>query len=418
MKNFVLMLVFVWGSSLALGDVLIKDARLVKDNGETGDVRDLHIKDGRIVEIGVNLKGTEETVIFDAMERAITAGLIDSATTIGLAEVSGLGVSYDGEVSGDDMAAGFQVALALNPASTLIPLASNDGITRGIVVPEPGDSNFAGQSASVRFVQGRNFLQREDNGLHLYLRERDRRYAGGSRARALSLAVDALEEAGRFDRQREAFDSNELRPFAIGLDDLETLLRVRSGAMPLVVHVDRAADIRNVVDAFTAFPDLRLILAGAAEAWKVTESLLAHDIPVLINGLDNLPQNFDRLGARLDQAYLLSSAGVRFALMSGSPYSEFRSLTQAAGVAVANGLAWEQALLAITAVPAEIWGLEGLGKIDRGAKADLVIWSGDPLEVSSAPIAVMVDGEWVNLETRQDRLAKRYLEVLNLETKD
>ncbi|MAU92268.1 MAG: hypothetical protein CBD42_007815, partial [Gammaproteobacteria bacterium TMED182] len=100
MKNFVLMLVFVWGSSLALGDVLIKDARLVKDNGETGDVRDLHIKDGRIVEIGVNLKGTEETVIFDAMERAVTAGLIDSATTIGLAEVSGLGVSYDGEVSG------------------------------------------------------------------------------------------------------------------------------------------------------------------------------------------------------------------------------------------------------------------------------------------------------------------------------
>ena len=139
---------------------------------------------------------------------------------------------------------------------------------------------------------------------------------------------------------------------------------------------------------------------------------------MLINGLDNLPQNFDRLGARLDQAYLLSAAGVRFALMSGSPYSEFRSLTQAAGVAVANGLAWEQALLAITAVPAEIWGLEGLGKIDRGAKADLVIWSGDPLEVSSAPIAVMVDGEWVNLETRQDRLAKRYLEVLNLETKD
>jgi imidazolonepropionase-like amidohydrolase len=232
------------------------------------------------------------------------------------------------------------------------------------------------------------------------------------------LAVDALEEAGRFDRQREAFDSNELRPFAIGLDDLETLLRVRSGAMPLVVHVDRAADIRNVVDAFTAFPDLKLILAGAAEAWKVTERLLAHDIPVLINGLDNLPQNFDRLGARLDQAYLLSAAGVRFALMSGSPYSEFRSLTQAAGVAVANGLAWKQALLAITAVPAEIWGLEGLGKIDRGAKADLVVWSGDPLEVRSAPIAVMVDGEWVNLETRQDRLAKRYLEVLNLETKD
>ncbi len=418
MKNFVLMLVLLTGSGFSLADVLIKGARLVTDNGETGEIRDLRIEGGRIVEIGVNLIATNQTRTFDAMARPITAGLIDSATTIGLAEVSGLGVSYDGEVSGDEMAAGFQVALALNSASTLIPLASNDGITRGIVVPEPGDSNFAGQSAAVRFVRGSNFLQRADNALHLYLRERDRRHAGGSRSRALSQAVDALKEAARFERQREAYDSNRLRPFEIGHDDLEALVLVLSGKMPLVVHVDRAADIRNVVDAFTAFADVRLVLAGVAEAWKVTEILLAHDIPVLINVLDNLPQNFDRLGARLDQARLLSVSGVRFALMSGSPYSEFRSLTQAAGVAVAHGLAWEQALLAMTSVPAEIWGLEGLGKIELGAKADLVIWSGDPLEVSSAPVVVMVDGDWVNLETRQDLLAKRYLEVLNLETTD
>ncbi len=135
MKNFVLMLVLLTGSGFCLADVLIKGARLVTDNGETGEIRDLRIEGGRIVEIGVNLIATNQTRTFDAMARPITAGLIDSATTIGLAEVSGLGVSYDGEVSGDEMAAGFQVALALNSASTLIPLASNDGITRGIVVP-------------------------------------------------------------------------------------------------------------------------------------------------------------------------------------------------------------------------------------------------------------------------------------------
>jgi imidazolonepropionase-like amidohydrolase len=180
------------------------------------------------------------------------------------------------------------------------------------------------------------------------------------------------------------------------------------------VHVDRAADIKKVVTAFSAYPDLRLILAGAAEAWKVAALLSRQNIPVLINVMDNLPKNFDRLGARLDQATLLAEAGVTFAFLSGSPYSETRSLSQAAGIAVAQGLSWQQALAAITAAPAAIWGLEGLGRLEVGAIADLVIWNGDPLEVTSAPLAVLVDGEWVNLETRQGALAKRYVELLNL----
>ena len=130
--------------------------------------------------------------------------------------------------------------------------------------------------------------------------------------------------------------------------------------------------------------------------------------------MDNLPKNFDRLGARLDQATLLAEAGVTFAFLSGSPYSETRSLSQAAGIAVAQGLSWQQALAAITSAPAAIWALEGLGRLEVGAIADLVIWNGDPLEVTSAPLAVLVDGEWVNLETRQGALAKRYVELLNL----
>jgi len=145
----------------------------------------------------------------------------------------------------------------------------------------------------------------------------------------------------------------------------------------------------------------------------VAPLLAEKKIPVLLNVLDNVPESFDRLGARLDAAAILDRAGVPLAFMSTTPYSEFRSLTQAAGVAVANGLPWERALRAITAGPAEIWSIEG-GRLAVGEVANLVLWDGDPIEITSAPTAVMIDGDWVNLETRQQKLSERYRDLLNL----
>ncbi|MBT5054375.1 MAG: amidohydrolase family protein [Gammaproteobacteria bacterium] len=414
MKRVLLVMGLLGVTSLSAEELLIKNVRLVETSFQSGKVSDLRIVDGIITQIGADLVASAGTAVFDGEARAVTPGFIDSGTTIGLAEVQGLGVSRDGEQVDDDMTAGFQVYLALNEDSSLIPIATNDGITRGLIVPGAGDSNYAGQSALVRFKQGPTFLNEETMAQHLYLREGDRRRAGGSRSSALAAALEALEESARYDKQRRAFNTNRNRSFDLDESDLVALSAVRRGEMPLVVQVDRAADIIKVVTAFRSYPDLRLILASAAEAWKVAPLLSEENIPVLINVMENLPQNFDRLGARLDQATLLADAGVTFAFLSGSPYSETRSLGQAAGVAVAQGLSWQQAIAAITSVPAAIWGLAGLGRIERGAIADLVIWDGDPLEVTSAPLAVLIDGEWVDLETRQSALANRYVELLNL----
>jgi imidazolonepropionase-like amidohydrolase len=414
MKSVLIVMGLLGVTSLSAEELLIKNVRLVETSFQSGKVRDLRIVNGVITQIGADLVASAGAAVFDGEARTVTPGFIDSGTTIGLAEVSGLGVSHDGEQVDDDMTAGFQVYLALNENSSLIPIASNDGITRGLIVPEAGDSNYAGQSALVRFKQGSAFLQEKTMAQHLYLRESDRRRAGGSRSSALAAALEALEESARYDAQRRAFNTNKNRAFNLDESDLIALSAVRLGKVPLVVQVDRAADIIKVVTAFGAYPRLRLILAGATEAWKVAPLLNAENIPVLINVMENLPQNFDRLGARLDQATLLADAGVRFAFFSGSPYSETRSLSQAAGIAVAQGLSWQQAITAITAGPAEIWGLKGLGRIEVGAIADLVIWDGDPLEVTSAPVTVLIDGARVDLETRQDALAKRYVELLNL----
>jgi len=180
----------------------------------------------------------------------------------------------------------------------------------------------------------------------------------------------------------------------------------------LVIHVDRAADIETVIAELGTF-NLMLVIAGGREAWRVKQVLAEMEIPVVLNVIDNLPSRFDRLGARLDNAALLVGAGVKVAFMTQDLYKDTRSLTQAAGVAVAYGLSWQEAMKAITVNPASIWGLENYGSLEKGRVADIVIWDGDPLEVMSAPTRLMIDGRWISLTTRQDLLRDRYSELEN-----
>jgi imidazolonepropionase-like amidohydrolase len=135
-------------------------------------------------------------------------------------------------------------------------------------------------------------------------------------------------------------------------------------------------------------------------------------VPVILNALDNLPASFDRLGARLDNAKLLHQAGVRIAFSIGDGHMA-RKNRQLAGIAVAHGLPWEAALAAITSGAADIFGIgAGHGRIERGQAADLVLWSGDPLEVTSVAEQVWIAGRAIEMRSRQTELAERYLDLL------
>ena len=135
-------------------------------------------------------------------------------------------------------------------------------------------------------------------------------------------------------------------------------------------------------------------------------------MPVVLAALDNIPTDFDRLGARLDNAVLLHNAGVQIAFRSENTHNA-GWIRQGGGIAVANGLPYEAALAAMTRGPATIWGLEDRGSLAKGKTADLVIWSGDPLEVTTLAERVMIDGQWMELDNRQDRLLERYRDLSN-----
>jgi imidazolonepropionase-like amidohydrolase len=246
--------------------------------------------------------------------------------------------------------------------------------------------------------------------MHVVLGEEGAELAGGSRAAAFLLLREALQDARDYAAHREAFARGERREYALSRLDLEALVPVVEGELPLLVAADRASDLLAAV-RLADEEGLRLVLAGAAEAWMVADALAAAGVPVLLAPLGNLPSSFEALGATLANAARLHAAGVPVAFMSGDSHNA-RNLRQDAGNAVAWGLPWDAALAGMTTVPARIWGLEGTyGRLEPGYEADVVVWDGDPLEVTTYPERVFIRGEEMSPVTRQTRLRDRYLEL-------
>jgi imidazolonepropionase-like amidohydrolase len=178
----------------------------------------------------------------------------------------------------------------------------------------------------------------------------------------------------------------------------------------VVFHVDRAADIRQAL-RFAKKHGMRPVIVGGAEAWRVAAEIKAANAPVLLDALANLPSSFDALGASLENAARLHRAGVTVGFsQNGDATHNARKIRQLAGNAVANGLPWEAGLAGLTAVPAQVFGLSGQrGRIEIGQAADLVLWSGDPLEVSTYAEQVWFGGKAADMRSRQTELFERYL---------
>jgi imidazolonepropionase-like amidohydrolase len=190
----------------------------------------------------------------------------------------------------------------------------------------------------------------------------------------------------------------------------EALLRYLSGGR-VVFQVDRASDILAVI-GFARRNGMKPVIAGGSEAWLVAKELTQAEVPVILDPLKDLPSDFDHLGASLDNAARLHHAGVRIAFSSGDNHNA-RLIRQLAGNAVAHGLPNEAALAAITSNPAEIFGLgAGRGHIAAGQAADLVLWSADPLEVTTLADQVWIAGRPVEMRSRQTELRDRYVEKL------
>ncbi|NJM50562.1 MAG: amidohydrolase family protein [Sphingomonadales bacterium] len=389
------------------GKVVIGDG---SDPIENGTVL---IRGGNVVAAGANMPIPAGTDIIDASGKWVTPGLFAGFSRIGLVEVSAVSGTNDSSAGGSDFNAGLDIAPAIDPFRSAVAINRAAGITRAVVAPGAGKNMFAGQGAIADLGADTDPVTKARAFQFVEFGESGAQISGGSRSASHLTFRAMLREAADYAAGRDDFDDGLLRA-----EDAKALLPVVQGRSKLLVHVEGANDILRVIELKRDFPNLQLVLVGASEGWRVADRLAAAKVPVIASALNDLPESFEKLGATQSNIGRLKQAGVEVAIgmINDNDAHQLRYTAQYAGNLVsltnvpgASGLNWNDAFAAITSKPAEIIGVGAThGSLKPGLAADVVIWDGDPLELSTIAQSVYVDGVLQPLDNRQARLRERY----------
>ena len=416
------------------GRVVVGDGSAPIDGGT------VVIRDGRVVAAGAGVGVPAGATVFDASGKWVTPGIVAGFSRIGLVEVDAVDATNDVQASNSPFSAAIDVVPAINPEAASIAVNRAAGVTRAVVSPATARSIFAGQGAVIDLGGDMDAITRARAFQFIELGEEGASDAGGSRASAHALLRNALREArdlrlpiGSGGQRQPAGDAPiedisenpYILPDARRSEDVlltrfdaAALVPVLQGRQLLLVHVERASDILQTLALKREFPRLRLVLVGASEGWRVADRIAAAGVPVIANALNDLPASFEQLSATQSNVGRMRAAGIEVAIgmINDDEARQVRVSTQYAGNLVGigripghTGLSWDEAFAAISSRPAEAIGLGGeIGSLRPGRRADVVIWDGDPLELSTGVEAVWIDGVRQSLENRQTRLRDRY----------
>lgn len=369
------------------------------------------IKGDRIVAAGKDIQVPKGALVIDCKGKVITPGLVESDSAIGLVEIPAeVSTSDQAPKWPDPVRAAVNAADAIDIRSMLVGVARRQGVTSAVSIPRGG--LIAGRSAWIDLVgPGSRYIDASVRGpiaMHASLNEAGAQSIGGSRTTSLMRFREVLDDARVFKAQRAAFERNALYHLSTSRLDLAALQPVLSGEMRVVIGASRAADILAALE-LAKKEKLRIALLGVEEGWLVAGALAASKVPVIVDPMHNLPHSFESRNTRADNAALLQRAGVEVAIATRSSH-QASGLRFVAGTAVRAGFPHEAAIRAVTWAPAMIYGLDKqYGSIQAGKIANVVVWSGDPLEPSAFAERVIIRGEVQPTDSRQTHLAERYL---------
>ncbi len=407
------------------------------------------IRDGKIVAAGQGVAVPSGARVIDGTGKWVTPGIVAGFSRLGLTGVSG-GAEGANDESADKSPfnAAIDVAPAINPNYQPVKVNRAGGVTRALVAPRTAHNIFAGQGAVIDTGADMDPITKRRAFQFVELGETGADDAGGSRPSAYVLFHDALREAAELghyagpvrstagttvtdERLLPIDNPNESRIYSRGAErsrdvlltrfDAAALVPVLQGRQPLLVHVERASDILNVLDLKREFPSLKIVIVGASEGWLVADRLAKAGVPVIASALNDLPERFEQIAATQSNIGRMRAAGVNVSIGMINDEDAHKlfyereyagNLVALQKVPGAAGVSWGEALAMITSRPAEAIGLGGeIGKLAPGEHGDVVIWSGDPLEVTSAAEQVFIDGVQQPLEDHQSRLLERYRDL-------
>jgi imidazolonepropionase-like amidohydrolase len=415
--------------------VAITHARILTA-AAAGEIADgtVVIKDGKIAAVGANAAVPAGARVIDAQGSVVAPGFFATNAALGSVEVQSLG--SDLSVNNPEIGASFDIQYTLNPESVLLPVARLGGLTSAVVMPKPGrgrggdddeidastltaggggDSRshalFAGQAAVIHLAKGEDILTRAKVGMVVPFGQAGAGIAGGARGAEIVALKTALQDVRDYIRNKAAYDRAGYRELPLSKGDLEALIPVVQGKMPVIADVHRASDIRAVLK-LAKDEGIKVILDGAEEGWMVAGEIAKAGVPVLLNPLNDRPESYEMLASTMDNAARLQAAGVTVALESEGGDYRARETRYDAGNAVAHGMPYAAALAAVTINPARIFGVaERTGSLEAGKDADLVIWTADPFEPLSQPTAVFIHGQQQPMTSRQLELRDRYKDL-------
>ena len=371
------------------------------------------MRDGKIVAVGADVAVPSGAQRIDATGKIVTPGFIDASTTLGLVEIGGEPSTRDANAKGTDaIAASFRSWDGLNSESVMWAPARNEGITSAVVAPSGG--LVSGEAAVVDLADGTaaEMIRRAPVAMFAQI-DNPRGAQTGARGELIGRIRNLIEDVKFYQAHRSDYDRSASRSLSAPRADLEAMIPVVEGKLPLAIDADRVDDIEAALRLAKEF-NLKIMIVGGAEAWLAANDLAAAHVPVLAGAMNNIPTSFQTLNQRQENLGILSKAGVPVAIIGNNGDGDeelfnVRNVKYEAGNAVAYGMTHDAALRAVTLGPAEMFGVaDHVGSLQPGRDANVVIWSGDPFEFSTHAEHVYIHGRDVIAPSRQDMLTQRY----------